>query len=69
MMAPANAASTSDHALRNWLMGILGTLVTAAILGAASLLFTMNGEISALQATQAQLVTSINRMLDAFDEL
>lgn len=68
-MTPAKAAATGDHALRNWLMGILGTIVTAAILGTASLLFTMNGEISALQATQVQLITSINRMLDAFDEL
>ena len=59
---------SGDHALRNWLMGIAGTLVTAAILGAGGMLIGLSGDVAALEATQEQLILTINRILDAFGD-
>jgi len=58
----------TDHALRNWVMGIGGSLITAAILGAGGLLFTLSGDVAALEATQDHLVTQINRLLDVLTQ-
>ncbi len=55
-----------------WILGLSGTLVGSALLGSVVLLFSVMGQVgtlerqvATLEATQAQLITQINRVLDA----
>ena len=57
-----------DHALRNWLMGIGGSLITAAVLASGGMLIGLSNDVAALEATQEQLVTQINRLLDVLTQ-
>ncbi len=51
-----------------WVMGIIGGLILTAITGTATTLFIMNAQIARLEATQAQLIKSVDRTLDALTQ-
>jgi hypothetical protein len=60
---------TDEVKIPGWLMGIIGSVAGAAIIGLTGAVWGMSGKVERLEATQVHLIKQIDRTLDAITDL